>query len=125
VSTLLTEPRVLSPRLTVQRTDLRITIERLPEAVSVFFEDDLLVVELGDGRSIQVPLEWFPWLVEASRADRESWELVGGGIGIYWPRMSEDLFVLDLLLPQGPPRRTGDIPPLAQRLNGRSRGSRR
>jgi hypothetical protein len=97
----------LSRRLAAPRTDLRITIEGLPEAVSVLFEGDLLVVELADGRSIQVPLEWFPWLVKASRADRESWELVGGGIGIYWPCMSEDLFVLDLLLPQGPPRRRG------------------
>lgn len=125
MSTLLTEPRVLSPRLATPRTDLRITIERLPEAVSVSFQDESLVVELADGRSIQVPLEWFPWLVGASQPDRDSWELVGGGIGIYWPGMGEDLFVLDLLLPQSPPRGTDDVLRFAPRLNDRRRGSRR
>jgi hypothetical protein len=102
LSTLLTEPHVLKARVAGPRTDVRITLERLPEAVSVFFKENVFVVELRDGRSVQVPLEWFPWLVAASESNRDSWELVGGGIGIYWRCLGEDVFVLDLLLPQGP-----------------------
>ena len=98
----LMEPRTLSSCSARPRTDVRITVERLPEAVSIRLNEDALVVQLDDGRSVQVPLDWFPWLLAASESDRASWELVGGGIGIYWPLLAEDLFVLDLLLPQGP-----------------------
>lgn len=112
----LTEPRLLNPCPAAPQTDVRITVERLPEAVAVCFSHDALVVNLSDGRSMQVPLEWFPWLETASEPDRAAWELVGGGIGIYWPLLGEDLFVLDLLLPQGPVPAEGHGSRRARRL---------
>jgi hypothetical protein len=71
-----------------------------PYAERVEFRDDALVVHLTDGRSISVPLEWFPRLRDASAEDRASWRLIGRGIGIHWDRLDEDLSVRGLLVPE-------------------------
>ncbi len=74
-----------------------------PCARNVEFTDDALVVHLDDGRTICVPLEWFPSLREASKESRENWELIGSGIGIHWPELDEDLSVRGFLaLDAGP-----------------------
>jgi Protein of unknown function (DUF2442) len=70
-----------------------------PLAVSVSFADteSLLVVGLADGRQISVPVVWFPRLRDASTEERADYVLIGGGIGIHWPRIDEDLSVAGLL----------------------------
>jgi hypothetical protein len=55
--------------------------------------DDRLVVELEDGRTISVPLSWYPRLLHASQKDRDDWQVAGGGFGIHWPTIDEDLSV--------------------------------
>lgn len=71
--------------------------EIIPRAVSVDCTDDELVVVLSDGRTLSTPLVWFPRLVEASPAQRAGWRLIGGGEGIRWEALDEDLSVRGLL----------------------------
>lgn len=68
-----------------------------PTAVSVSFDDAAMRVLLADGRELSVPLAWFPRLARASRAELEQCCLVGGGIGISWQGLDEDLSVAGLL----------------------------
>ena len=58
---------------------------------SVQFEDAYLVVGLRDGRRISVPIEWYPRLAGATTSQLENWEVCGGGYGIHWPDIDEDL----------------------------------
>ncbi len=66
-------------------------------ATAVSFTDDELVVCLADGRSVLVPLTWFPRLLNASPTARNEWRLIGGGIGIHWEAVDEDISVAALL----------------------------
>jgi hypothetical protein len=59
--------------------------------------DDLLVVELLDGRVLSVPLAWFPRLAAGDPTERANWRLVGRGEGIHWPDLDEDISVAGLL----------------------------
>lgn len=59
-----------------------------------------LTVVLSDGRTVTVPLIWFPRLVRASAEQRTKWELIGGGIGIHWEALDEDISVASLLQPE-------------------------
>lgn len=68
-----------------------------PLATAVSFGADTLRVVLADAREITVPLEWFPRLRDATDAQRKIWELIGGGIGIHWPDVDEDISVESLL----------------------------
>ncbi len=69
-----------------------------PLAVSVSFPDATrLLVKLADGREISVPVVWFPRLAEANAEQRAEYSLIGGGIGIHWPAIDEDLSVGGLL----------------------------
>lgn len=77
--------------------------EIIPRAVSVDCTDEELVVVLSDGRTLSTPLVWFPRLVEASAAQRADWRLIGGGEGIRWEALDEDLSVRGLL--RGEPAR--------------------
>ncbi|MBI2369267.1 MAG: DUF2442 domain-containing protein [Deltaproteobacteria bacterium] len=60
----------------------------------------MLNVVLSDGRTISVPLAWFPRLLEATARQRAEWELIGGGIGIHWESIDEDISVASLLHPE-------------------------
>lgn len=60
-------------------------------------EDERLVVDLFDGRTIAVPLAWYPRLLAAAPEERGQWEVAGGGYGIHWPVIDEDLSVEGLL----------------------------
>ncbi len=72
--------------------------KREPLAVSVSFPDGAsLLVRLADGREIAVPLAWFPRLQQATAEERAEYSFIGGGIGIHWPRIDEDLSVAGLL----------------------------
>src|SRR6266446_6825512 len=64
---------------------------------AVAVTDDTLSVALMDGRTISVPLAWFPRLLKATATQRENWQLAGGGYGIHWPEIDEDLSTEGLL----------------------------
>ncbi len=66
-------------------------------ARSVEFVPDAFVVHLEDGRSLSVPLEWFPRLRDATPEQRSRWELIGPGFGIRWAEIDEDISVAGLL----------------------------
>ncbi len=70
----------------------------------VSLTSEALTVALADGRSISVPLGWFPRLAKATEQDRALWETCGGGYGIYWPRIDEHLSVEGLLRGAPAPR---------------------
>jgi len=65
----------------------------LPYAENVMVTEDTLNVDLSDGRTISVPLTWFPRLVHASREQRDNWRLIGRGHGIHWDDIDEDVSV--------------------------------
>jgi hypothetical protein len=64
---------------------------------SVSFRADSLSVALMDGRTITVPLAWFPRLLHASDTQLANWKVAGGGYGIHWPDLDEDLSTEGLL----------------------------
>jgi hypothetical protein len=66
-------------------------------AKAVEFAADMLIVRLEDGRSLSVPLEWFPRLRSATADERGTWQLIGRGAGIRWPALDEDISVAGLL----------------------------
>ena len=66
-------------------------------AKAVEFSDDTMTVHLTDGRRIGVPLVWFPRLQAATAEQRLRFEIGGGGIGLHWPDLDEDLSVAGLL----------------------------
>jgi len=66
-------------------------------ARSIDFIPDAFVVHLEDGRSLTVPLEWFPRLRDAPPEQRNRWELIGPGLGVHWPDIDEDVSVARLL----------------------------
>ena len=59
--------------------------------VSVEISEDALAANLADGRTITVPLAWFPRLLHATPSQRANWKLSGGGFGIHWPDLDDDL----------------------------------
>jgi hypothetical protein len=72
-----------------------LTAEARAQSVSV--TDDTLAVDLSDGRTISVPLAWFPRLMRATQRERDKWRFVAGGEGIHWPDLDEDVSVEGLL----------------------------
>ncbi len=68
--------------------------------------DDTLVVSLMDGRTISVPLVWYPRLFNATPAQRQNWQVAGGGYGIHWPDIDEDLGTEGLLRGAPAPRQS-------------------
>ncbi|HET9637629.1 MAG TPA: DUF2442 domain-containing protein [Allosphingosinicella sp.] len=73
--------------------------------VDVRCDAERLIVDLADGRTIAVPLAWYPRLLNATPAQRANWTQAGGGFGIHWPDVDEDLSVAGLL--RGAPAPTG------------------
>lgn len=68
-------------------------------AADVSFDDDAMYVRLLDGRTISVPLAWFPTLQGATVEQRRNWRLIGRGVGIHWEDLDEDISVEGLLRP--------------------------
>jgi hypothetical protein len=64
---------------------------------NVTFTADSLSVPLKDGRTITVPLAWYPKLLHASKEQRNNWKIAGAGYGIHWPDLDEDLSTEGLL----------------------------
>jgi hypothetical protein len=69
----------------------------IPYAIDVHVTDDTLTVDLSDGRSISVPVSWYPRLVQATEPERRNWRLIGRGHGIHWEDIDEDISVEGLL----------------------------
>ena len=69
-----------------------------PRAKGISFTADELVVELKDGRRLSVPLAYFPRLLQATPGQREDYEISGGGVGLHWNEIDEDISVKGLLL---------------------------
>jgi hypothetical protein len=69
----------------------------VPKAERVMVTKDTLSVDLSDGRTISVPLSWFPRLVHATVAERSNWRLIGKGHGVHWPDIDEDISIEGLL----------------------------
>ena len=70
----------------------------LPKIMAVRVSEDTLSVDLEDGRTISVPLSWYPRLVYATEAERQHFKIAGAGYGIHWPDVDEDIGVEGLLL---------------------------
>ena len=68
-----------------------------PIAMDVEVSDDTLTVHLADGRSIAVPVIWYPRLADGTPHERSRWQLIGSGQGIHWPDLDEDISVEALL----------------------------
>lgn len=66
-------------------------------AVGVNVTEDELSVDLEDGRTLLVPLAWYPRLLHGARQERTRWQLIGRGLGIHWPELDEDISVEGLL----------------------------
>jgi len=73
------------------------SIDIQPLAVDVSCNNEALRVVLADGRVISVPLMWYPRLMDATPKDRNNWQLIGGGLGIHWEDLDEDVTVESLL----------------------------
>jgi hypothetical protein len=69
-------------------------------AENVVITRDTLKVELADGRTVEVPLAWYPRLLHGTTKERSRWRLIGGGEGIHWPDLDEDISVENILLGQ-------------------------
>jgi hypothetical protein len=69
----------------------------VPKAERVNVTEDALSVDLSDGRTISVPLAWFPRLLHATKSERKHWRLIGKGQGIHWEDLDEDISVRNLL----------------------------
>ena len=70
---------------------------RLAVASAATVTEDTLTIELSDGRTIAVPLAWYPRLIHATKKERGNWRLIGKGQGIHWPDLDEDVSVEGLL----------------------------
>ena len=71
---------------------------RMVSAQSVQVTDEALIVDLSDGRTVSVPLAWFPRLLHGTPEERNKWRLIGDGEGIHWPALDEDISVENLIL---------------------------
>ena len=67
------------------------------KAKDVAVTQDALTVDLDDGRTISVPLAWYPRLLHGTSGERDHWRLIGSGEGIHWPDLDEDINIENLL----------------------------
>jgi hypothetical protein len=70
---------------------------KIPDVERVRVSEDTLSVDLSDGRTISVPLAWFPRLLQSTPEERKNWRLIGRGRGIHWKDIDEDISVEGLL----------------------------
>jgi hypothetical protein len=72
----------------------------VPTVTQIRVNDEALSVDLSDGRSLSVPVAWYPRLSHGSAEERDGWRLIGSGRGIHWPALDEDISVQNLLAGQ-------------------------
>lgn len=73
----------------------------VPVVEDVKVTEDTLSVDLSDGRTISVPLAWYPRLMHGTKKERNNWRLIGKGYGIHWEELDEDISVENILLGKG------------------------
>ncbi len=78
-------------------TTLAIDIH-MASAQNVTITEDSLIVDLSDGRTVSVPITWFPRLLHGTPEERKNWRLIGDGEGIHWQDLDEDISVENLIL---------------------------
>jgi Protein of unknown function (DUF2442) len=83
-------------------------VENVPRATDVSTTEDELIVHLFDGRTIIVPLTWYPRLLNATDEQRREFRLIGDGEYIHWPQIDEDLTVSGLLRGTPAPKAKSD-----------------
>jgi hypothetical protein len=71
---------------------------QIVKAQRVTTTEDSLAIDLSDGRTVSVPLMWYPRLLHGSSRERNNWRLIAGGEGIYWPDLDEDVSVEGIIL---------------------------
>ena len=81
-------------------TSLMVDLLEVPKIQTIEITDDTLSVDLSDGRTISVPLAWYPRLLHSSVNERNSWRLIGSGDGIHWHQLDEDISVKNIILGQ-------------------------
>jgi uncharacterized protein DUF2442 len=74
------------------------TLTAEAKAQNIAITDDTLAVDLTDGRTISVPLVWFPRLMHGTEKERNNWRLIGDKEGIHWPDLDEDISIENLLI---------------------------
>lgn len=91
----------------------------MPRIVHIEITDDLIIAQLADGRTISVPLVWSWRLSDATREQRDRYEIIGNGLGVHWPDIDEDISAAGMLygIPARPPktrarRQRSQLPPL-------------
>ena len=70
---------------------------RAPSAIRARIVNEAVSIDLRDGRTVTVPLAWYPRLLHGNVRERRNWRLIGGGVGIHWPDLDEDVSVECLL----------------------------
>jgi len=81
-------------------TSLTIELLEMPTIQRVKLTDDTLSADLSDGRTISVPLAWYPRLLHGSIAERNNYRFIAGGSGIHWEQLDEDISIKNLILGQ-------------------------
>jgi hypothetical protein len=74
-----------------------LAINKSTNAADMWFDKEKMFVRLDDGREIAVPIEWFPTLRDATTEQRNKWRFIGGGEGIHWEELDEDILIEGLL----------------------------
>jgi len=88
--------------MNLRRHGMRISTAEaeVPVVESLTVTEDTLTVDLSDGRTISVPLAWYPRLLHGSKKEKSNWRLIGKGYGIHWEDLDEDISVENLILGQ-------------------------
>lgn len=81
-------------------TSLTIDSLDIPKIQAIEITDDAISVDLSDGRTISVPLAWYPRLLHGSTEERQNWRLIGNGKGIHWNQLDEDISVKNIIFGQ-------------------------
>lgn len=97
-------------------------LDREPKIVRVAVDSAHLIVDLDDGQKISIPFDWYPRLLHGTETERSHHEIGGGGYGIHWPDLDEDVSVENLLAAR---RSTEGPESLARWLSARSGGGPR
>ncbi len=75
-------------------------LREIPTIQQATLTDDKLSVDLSHGHTISVPLVWYPRLLHGSTEERNNWRFIGGGKGIHWEQLDEDISAQNLILGQ-------------------------
>lgn len=81
-------------------TSLTVDLLEVPKIQTIEITEDTLSVDLSDGRTISVPLAWYPRLLHGSVEERNNWRLIGNGNGIHWHHLDEDVSAKNIILGQ-------------------------